>query len=112
MSNDVARLERLTTDLSQLSTAEEVAFDLRPEPLDLVALTQGVIRRVRQRYDERGVTVRLASGQPAPVIAASYRTGLRVVRSSRSPCSGLRGAAEVGAGVSGEGHVASVLCAK
>jgi histidine kinase len=69
MSDDVARLERLTADLSQLSRAEETAFDLRPQPLDLVKLTAAVISGVQHRYDNRGVAVALTAGQPAPVIA-------------------------------------------
>jgi signal transduction histidine kinase len=69
MSEDVARLERLTADLSQLSRAEETALHLRPQPLDLVKLTAMVISGVQHRYDENGVAVALTAGQPAPVMA-------------------------------------------
>lgn len=65
MITEVARMERLTTDLSQLSRAAEDAFDLRLERVDLASLAETVAESIRPRYEEDGVSLVLITGRPA-----------------------------------------------
>ncbi|MEV6349544.1 HAMP domain-containing sensor histidine kinase [Actinoplanes sp. NPDC051851] len=72
LTDDLARLERLASDLSSLSVAEEGAFVLHRRPADVTALVRAVAERLRPQYDDHRVT--LSVGTPTPPIAAEAGT--------------------------------------
>ena len=61
MSEEVERLQRLTSELSHLSRAEENAYELQPRETDLAVLAQDVADRVRPEFGEHGVTLAVAA---------------------------------------------------
>jgi signal transduction histidine kinase len=65
MSEEVERLRRLTSELSQLSRAEENAYQLQPRETDLAVLAHAVAGRLGQEFGEHGVTLAVAAAGPA-----------------------------------------------
>lgn len=61
---EAARLERLATDLSELSRVEEGALDLQFAPIDLGDVAVDVAERLRPQFDDGGVTL-LVTDLPA-----------------------------------------------
>jgi len=61
---EAARLERLATDLSELSRVEERAMELHYEALDLGDIAEEVASRLEPQFDAKGVTLRV-SDMPA-----------------------------------------------
>lgn len=55
---EAARLERLATDLSELSRVQEGALDLQFEPLDLGDVARDVAERLSPQFEEKGVMLR------------------------------------------------------
>ncbi|MFV1970794.1 MAG: sensor histidine kinase [Acidimicrobiia bacterium] len=66
---EAARLERLATDLSELSRVEEGAQGLRFEPLDLTAVAAEVAEHLRPQFEDKGVTLRVADQPTLRVLA-------------------------------------------
>lgn len=57
---EAARLERLVTDLSELSRVQEGELDLEFEPLDLGDVARDVAERLNPQFEDKGVTLRVA----------------------------------------------------
>ena len=67
VAEELARLQRLATDLATLSRSEEGAIDLDVVDLDLRDLTETAVARLRPQYDDKGVGIELADGPALPV---------------------------------------------
>jgi histidine kinase len=63
VEREVARLQRLVSDLQELSRLEEGAFNLDRRPLDLGPLLEQAANRLRPQYEAKGV--RLVTDVPA-----------------------------------------------
>lgn len=61
------RMERLASDLSALSRAEEGQVDLRLEPADLGQLAAEVAGRLRPQFDDQDVRLQVDTGPPLHV---------------------------------------------
>jgi signal transduction histidine kinase len=68
MSEEVERLQRLTSELSHLSRAEENAYQLQPRETDLATLAQAVADRLHLEFGEHGVTLAVAAAGPAQTV--------------------------------------------
>ncbi|MCL1595590.1 MAG: ATP-binding protein [Actinomycetia bacterium] len=66
---EAARLERLATDLSELSRVEERALDLRFEALDLGEVVRGVADRLQPQFVDKGVALAVAELPPLRALA-------------------------------------------
>ena len=53
--HEAARLQRLVTDLQELSRVEAGTYELHTQPVDLAALTSSVTNRLRRQYEDKGV---------------------------------------------------------
>ncbi len=53
--HEAARLQRLVTDLQELSRVEAGAYELHIQPVDLAALTQKMTEQLRRQFDDKGV---------------------------------------------------------
>ena len=53
--HEAARLQRLVTDLQELSRVEAGAYELHIQPVDLGDLTDGVCGRLRRQFEDKGV---------------------------------------------------------
>jgi signal transduction histidine kinase len=73
MSEELERLQRLTSELSHLSRAEENAYQLQPRETDLAALARAVADRLRPEFAEHGVTLAVAAAGPALTVVDSDR---------------------------------------
>jgi signal transduction histidine kinase len=58
-AREAARLERLASDLSELSRVEERAMDLRYEPLDIGEIATDVATRLEPQFTVKGVALRV-----------------------------------------------------
>lgn len=67
VAEELARLQRLATDLATLSRSEEGAIDLDLVDVDLCDLATTAIARLRPQYDDKGVSITSADGSPLPV---------------------------------------------
>jgi signal transduction histidine kinase len=67
LDDELARLQRLAADMSNLSRVEEGAFDLRPARVDLVGLVDRTARRLRPRFADQRVRLEVEPALPAPV---------------------------------------------
>ncbi|MFA5883299.1 MAG: ATP-binding protein [Acidimicrobiia bacterium] len=67
VAEELARLQRLASDLATLSRAEEGAIDLDLVDLDLRELTETAVTRLRPQYDDKGVGIAVADGPALPV---------------------------------------------
>jgi histidine kinase len=67
ISEETARLQRLATDLTTLSRAEEGALELRVGEADLHDFARATVTRLRPQYDDKGVTLELVDGPPVAV---------------------------------------------
>lgn len=71
---ELARLRRLSEDLSALSKAEERGFELRMRRVDLGALAVRAVERLRPQFVDADVTLRASAGDtPAEVIGDADR---------------------------------------
>lgn len=55
--HEAARLQRLVTDLQELSRVEAGAYELHRQPVDLGKLTVAVAGRLRPQFTDKGVTL-------------------------------------------------------
>jgi histidine kinase len=69
VAEEAARLQRLASDLSELSRAEEGALTLNLQRVDLGALAAACAERLRPQYDDKHVHFEVRSGPTAPVDA-------------------------------------------
>jgi histidine kinase len=53
--HEAARLQRLVTDLQELSRVEAGTYELDTQPVDLGALTSGVTNHLRRQFEDKGV---------------------------------------------------------
>jgi histidine kinase len=67
VAEEAARLQRLASDLSDLSRAEEGALALRLERIDLGELAVNCADRLRPQFDDKHVGLEIRSGPPLPV---------------------------------------------
>ncbi|WP_420176376.1 sensor histidine kinase [Luteococcus sp. OSA5] len=68
VQDELRRVQRLGTDLSSLSRAEEGRLELRPQPVRLDEVAQRVVARLAPQADDAGVEL-VASGSAPPVQA-------------------------------------------
>ncbi|MFV1999841.1 MAG: sensor histidine kinase [Acidimicrobiia bacterium] len=66
---EAARLERLATDLSELSRVEEGALNLQFAPVDLGDIASGVAEILQPQFDGKGVTLVVADLPALRVLA-------------------------------------------
>ncbi len=66
---ELARLRRLTEDLSGLSRAEENAYTLITRQIDLAALTLDVADKLRPQFVHRNIAIDTAAGASGPIYA-------------------------------------------
>ena len=62
LAPELARLRRLSEDLSALSRAQERGFDLRLQPVDLHGLLARTAERLRPQFRDAGVSLHVAAG--------------------------------------------------
>jgi histidine kinase len=53
--HEAARLQRIVTDLQELSRVEAGAYELHIQPVDLGALTNKITSQLRHQYEDKGV---------------------------------------------------------
>jgi signal transduction histidine kinase len=73
LDEELARLGRLTSDMSSLSRAEEGAFDLRPVDTDLADLVRRTSARLRPQFDDQKVELTTAAAAPVSLRADPQR---------------------------------------
>lgn len=66
---ELARLRRLSEDLSALSRAQERGFELRHGSVDLADLVERTAERLRPQFDDAGVRLELDARATRPVIS-------------------------------------------
>jgi len=64
LADDLTRLRRLVDDLSNLSRAEEGAFDLRRTAVDVTTLAGDTVAWLRPQFDDARVTLVAVPGPP------------------------------------------------
>jgi histidine kinase len=69
VAEDAARLQRLASDLSALSRAEEGALELHLQHTDLAALAVACADRLRPQFDDKHVDLEIVEGPPLPIVA-------------------------------------------
>lgn len=69
------RLERLASDIVDVSRAEEHLTRLHPGPATTRALVTSAVDAVRERYENKGVTLRVRVDVAAPVTVDTDRIG-------------------------------------
>ncbi|KAA3661890.1 MAG: HAMP domain-containing protein [Chloroflexi bacterium] len=57
--HEAARLQRLVTDLQELSRVEAGSYDLHIQPIDLGALTNKIANQLRHQFEDKGVQLHL-----------------------------------------------------
>ena len=67
VGEETSRLQRLASDLTELSRSEEGATVLHLRVVDLGTLVTTTADRLRPQYNEKGVTLVVQSGPPLPV---------------------------------------------
>ena len=67
VAEELARLQRLATDLATLSRSEEGAIDLHLVDVDLRELTETATARLQPQYADKAVTIAIADGPALPV---------------------------------------------
>ena len=67
IGRETGRIERLATDLSELSRSEEGRYDLRLEPLDLGEVVREAAERLRPQFDDQNVALEIVPSSALPV---------------------------------------------
>lgn len=57
--HEASRLQRLVTDLQELSRVESGAYELHYEPVDLGLLTNNIIAHLRRQFEDKEVSLQL-----------------------------------------------------
>ncbi|WP_435927104.1 two-component system sensor histidine kinase BaeS [Dryocola sp. BD613] len=70
---EVATLTKLVDDLHQLSLSDEGALAYQKKPLDIITLLEVVAGAFRQRFDSRGLSIRLALPDRVTIFGDSDR---------------------------------------
>jgi len=68
--HEAARLQRLVTDLQELSRVEAGAYELHRRPVDLGDLTTAVANRLRPQFADKGVTLSVHLPQRLVMVSA------------------------------------------
>lgn len=66
--HEAGRMQRLVTDLQEISRLEEGAFTLDRRPISVEALTSAAVERLQAQYDAQGVRLVLALDPSLPLI--------------------------------------------
>lgn len=69
VGREVGRIERLATDLSELSRSEGGRLDLRLESIDLGDVVREAAERLRPQFDDQNVALEIVPSPPLPVEA-------------------------------------------
>lgn len=72
---ETRRLERLSSDLSGLSSAEGVGVQLQCAQVDMTEVISGVADRLRTQFDAKGVALVVSAGPPLTAMADRERMG-------------------------------------
>lgn len=72
---ETRRLERLSSDLSGLSSAEGAIMALQRQPGDVAEIITGVAERLRPQFEAKGVALGVTAGPSVPITADSERMG-------------------------------------
>lgn len=64
------RLQRLVTDLQELSRVEAHAYPLHLQPVRMGPLIQGVVARLKHQFDDHGVSLEVACSASVPDLMA------------------------------------------
>ena len=67
VGEEASRLQRLASDLAELSRSAEGAIALHLRVVDLGELAAATAKRLRPQFDEKGVTLAVRAGPPLPV---------------------------------------------
>ncbi len=67
VGEETSRLQRLASDLAELSRSEEGAIALHVRVVDLGKLAATTADRLRPQFDEKGVNLAVRTGPPLPV---------------------------------------------
>ena len=67
VGEEASRLQRLASDLAELSRAEEGAISLQLRHVDLGALVSASVERLRPQFDDKGVALAASPGPRLPV---------------------------------------------
>lgn len=73
MRDQLDRLQRLGTDLAELSAAEEHTLDLDLQPADLVVIAAAAVDAAALQHQAKGVALRLRGRDDLPVLADAVR---------------------------------------
>jgi signal transduction histidine kinase len=70
------RLQKLVTDLQELSRVEAGAYELSPQPMEISQLVEMTVARIERQFEEKGVNLEsdLSPGLP-PVLVDEHRFG-------------------------------------
>jgi histidine kinase len=66
--HETERLQRLVTDLQELSRVEAHAVPLDLKPTNMAGLVESVCRQVQNQYDDKGVNLRVETSPELPPI--------------------------------------------
>lgn len=75
MRSQVARIERLGTDLRDAAAAQEGALPLAPEPCDLRSIAAAAVSAAQPVYDKAGIRLELIARTAAPLRGDRDRLG-------------------------------------
>lgn len=67
---EASRLERLVTDLQELSRVESGAMPLQTQPTSLPTLIQAILTRLQPQFTEKGVSLHLDAAADLPMVRA------------------------------------------
>jgi histidine kinase len=76
---EAGRLARLVDDLQELSRVEAGAYELERRPVQLAEVAATAIKRLRSRFQEKGVTLRSSFPPDLPVVPADTDRLLQVL---------------------------------
>lgn len=80
MQKEASRLQRLTSELSELSRAEAGALSLRYEPADPRQLVRDAANRLRPQFQDKDVTLTVELPEVVPTVEMDSERILQVVR--------------------------------
>jgi len=66
LSGDVRRLQRLVSDLEELSRLEAAAFELKLSPVAAEAVIEAAVARLRPQAEDKGLELRVQTTSPLP----------------------------------------------
>jgi histidine kinase len=72
-AREASRLQKVVADLSTLSQADEGAFQLQMELVDLGVVATEAAERLRPQFESEGIDLDIEASEPLPVIGDSNR---------------------------------------